>query len=169
MAQTPATADTSPEGAFDKVSGPFLTSCRDPSELWLAATERKCDQSMTNSYVWGLPRESHRWRCIGGRPNRPRAPLAAVGRSSSCGKLWDTGHSNRVCPPRRGISHTNLKRGCQVVFWIQSSPSPDLPPSGFFVCPPFRPSNLTLEPSVSFFVPSFWNKVVILGWKRTNA
>ena len=55
---------------------------------------------------------------------------------------------------------------------LQPSLFLDLPPSGFFVCPPaaFRPSNLTLEPSVSFLVVvlSFWNKVVRLDWKGAN-
>ena len=41
MAQTLATADTSPAEAFGKASGLFLTSCRDPFELWLVAGKEK--------------------------------------------------------------------------------------------------------------------------------
>ena len=70
---------------------------------------------MKKGYGRELPRESHRWRCRGGRPNRPQAPQAVVARSNSCGRLWDNGHSSRVCPLRRGILRTNLKEGCQVV------------------------------------------------------
>ena len=70
---------------------------------------------MRKDYGGELPRESHRWRCIGGRPNRLQALPAVVARSNSCGRLWDNGHSSRVCPLRRGILRTNLKEGCQAV------------------------------------------------------